>query len=175
MKRILALLIIGLTVSLAYSQEKFKVPNLTDAHKHHRLASQMCFVMIVGADYAKKQGDSMEAYAKHLGNLAKTSWKTEGGFDTFAKGTLYNWESLRHSTTPSMVIIKQSDDFIQFRTPSNLIKNWFKDGDLYEMSFEDVLNVLKIAHEIIADHLGVTYEQKIVDDNWIEVTIAKKG
>lgn len=158
----------------AFGQEKFSVPSMTDNQKQQRLFFMTNYVMILGADYAKKQGQSMEDYAKFMGEQAKLTWNKEGGFDAFVRGMLYNWESYRDASKPYLKILKQSDGFIQFTLPIP-IKDYFSNGNINDISFEDLMKMYEIVSQTIADHLGATYEQQLVKDgHWVEVTIKKK-
>ena len=174
MKHLAFILFMFILFKPIFGQEDFIVPSMTDTAKHQRVVYIMNYVMIAGADYAKQQGQSLEDYAKSLGDLAKTTWNKEGGFDAFVKGTLYNWESWRNSSNPSIKIIKQSEGFIQFTIPLEFNK-WFEDGNIHDISFMNLMEMYAIMHKTIADYLGVSYEQKLIEDgNWIEITIKKK-
>jgi hypothetical protein len=166
-----------LTVSAfypAFSQEIFTVPELTDAAKHQRSVFMANYCLMAGAAVLKQQGLSIEDYANNIGDLVKTTWNKDGGYDHFVRGTLYNWESFRNSVDAGITIIKQTDYMIQFTVPINY-KMWFEKGNIHEVSFDDLIMIYNVMHNKIAEYLGVEYEQKLLNDGTLaEITIAKK-
>lgn len=174
MKHLALILFVFLLIKPIFGQENFIVPSMTDTTKHQRVVFVMNYVMIASANYAKQQGQSIEDYAKSLGDLAKTTWNKEAGFDGFVKGTLYNWESWRVSYSPYIKIITQSEGYIQFKVPLEFNK-WFEDGNIHDLSFINLMEIYAIMHKTIAEYLGASYEQELIEDgNWIEITIKEK-
>jgi hypothetical protein len=168
-----AALLILFSAGLLGAQEKISVPQMTDIQKHQRCISMMNYMMIVGADYAKSQGKSVGDFAKYLGDQVKTTWDINSGFNGFIQGTLYNWESFRSATSPAIEILKQTDDYFQFKVPLEVKK--FMGDKMFNISFQELMQVYDIAFGIIAKHLGVTYQQNVLDNgNWLEITITNK-
>ena len=146
---------------------------MTDAQKHKRMYFIGNSALMVGANYAKSQGQTVEDFAKHFGELAKNTWNPDAGFKGFIRGTLYNWESWRISTSSTIQILKHTDNAFQFKVPI-AIKQMLGGKAYYDITFEELMSMYGIIHEIIAEHLGVKYEQKLIDDgNWLEITIKK--
>ena len=110
MKNLTIILFVFLLVRPVFGQVDFNVPSMTDAAKHERILSQTNYIVIASVSYAKQQGLSLEDYAEGVGNLAKTTWNKEAGFDGFVKGTLYNWESFRTSNSPYKKYQYKRDD-----------------------------------------------------------------
>jgi len=166
-------LIFIFSVSLLSAQEKITVPEMTDTQKQQRLNWLFNYTAIVGINYAKSQGKTVEEYAKYFGELTKTTWDPKSGFTGFAKGMLYNWESWRSSTSPQIQIMKQTNEEFQFKSPLDL-KKLLGDKTYHEVSFQELMTAYNIIFEIVAEYLGAKYEQKLIDgDKWIEITITK--
>ncbi len=166
-------LIFIFSVSLLSAQEKIIVPKVTDLQKQQRLVWLFNYNGMIGLNYAKSQGKTVEDYAKHFGELTKTTWDPNAGFDGFAKGMLYNWETWRLSTSPEIKITKQTNEIFQFKTPLE-IKKILNDKIYHDVTFEEIMTLYRIIFEVVAKHLGVNYEQKLIDDgNWMEITITK--
>ena len=173
MKNLALILFVFLLIKPAFGQENFIVPSMTDSVKHKRIVFMMSYTTIVGASYAIQQGQSIEDYAKYFGNLAKTTWNKEAGFDGFVKGTLYNWESGRVSYSPEIKIITQSEDYIKYKVPLHINK-YFKNGNMHDISITDLLEIYAVMYKTIAEYLGTSYEQVLIEDgNCIEITIKK--
>lgn len=173
MKKTILFLIAAIILVPLFAQEKIAVPKMTDVQKHQRVNFMFNYMFIMGADYAKSQGQTVEDFAKHMGELSKTTWDSTAGFKGFIKGTLYNWESWRSSTSPQIQIMKQTNEEFQFKTPLD-IKKILGDKTYHEVSFQELMTAYNIVFEIVAKHLGVKYEQKLIEDgNWLEITITK--
>ena len=166
-------LIFIFSINLISAQEKITIPEMTNTQKHKRVYFIANSVLMVGANYAKAQGKTVEDFARHYGELSKYTWNIKDGYDGFVKGTLYNWESWRPSTSPAIQILKQTDKSFQFKTPL-VIKQMLGGKPYYDITFEELIVMYKIIFEVIAEHLGVNYQQKLIDDgNWLEITITK--
>ena len=174
MKHLALILFVFLLIKPIFGQENFIVPSMTDTAKHQRVVFGMNYMLISAANYAKQQGQSLEDYAKSFGDLGKTTWNKVAGFDGFVKGTLYNWESWRYSSSPNAKIITQSEGFIKFKIPLEFNK-LFEDGNIHDISFINLMEYYAILHKTIAEYLGASYEQELIEDgNWIEITIKEK-
>ena len=166
-------LIFIFSVNLIGAQEKVTIPEMTDAQKHKRVYFILNYSLIVGASYAKTQGQTIEDFAKHFGEMSKTTWNPKAGFNGFIRGTVYNWESWRPSSCEAIVIQKQTDSIFQFKVPLE-IKKMLGDKSYHNISFLELMSMYEILHKVIAKHLDVSYEQKIIENgNWIEITITK--
>jgi hypothetical protein len=150
-----------------------EVPEISEIQKQKQLNFSMNYMMILGADYAKSKGMSIEDYAKYLGNTVKMTWDQNGGIFGFSMGVLYNWESCRSSTSPKIEILEKSDDYVVIKTPLD-IKEMIGDKGIQNISFNDLMSMYNIVFKIIAEYSGVKYEQKLIDDGkWMEITITK--
>ncbi len=155
------------------AQEKFSVPIVTDNQKLERMNFMTNVFIIIGADYAKSKGQSIEDYARYVGERVKTTWDINSGFSGFVNGSLYNLESIRSSTSPPIEFIKQTDNFVQFKAPLDM-KKMMGENKIFDISFKELVMVYEITFKIVAEHLGVKYQQKLIENGaWIEITITK--
>jgi hypothetical protein len=170
MKKLFLFTITVLFVTAIVAQEKFVVPEISDAQKHSRMIGQTNAIILNFINYAKSQGNSVEDLAKFTGDQFKTSWNKENGWEGFAKGCLNNWTIF----TPDnkLVILEQSETMIKFqsKTPYMWLKN---NGPQYNVSYDEYMTFLKISHTIIGEYLGADISFKEVEDGLI-LTIKKK-
>ncbi|MBU8893572.1 MAG: hypothetical protein KOO66_12405 [Bacteroidales bacterium] len=172
MKKLLFTLSFLLCLTFVFGQN-FTVPERTIEQKHNRVVWQTYGIIISEMSYAKSLGKTAEEVSIYTGNLFKTGWNQEGGFESFVKGVLFNFESFRLASEPAIEILQQSENQIIFKV-KNTSKSLFEKGDYYEVSYEEFNNWLLKVYQIIAEHMGAIYEQKEIEDDWIEITITKK-
>jgi hypothetical protein len=150
---------------------------MTDSQKHASAYYLMNYAIIITADFEKSNGRSIDDMAKHMGELFKTTWNPNESFNGFVKGVLKNWELFRTTSDPKMQIIKQTDEIFQFKTPlniNNLYLNEAYKNVCKNVSAKELLSIYETIFKTIADYLGYTYQQKLLDNgNWIELTITK--
>lgn len=170
MKKLIAITVIILFVTSIVAQEKFEVPEISDAQKHSRMIGQTNAFILNFINYAKSKGDSVEDLAKFTGDQFKNGWNKENGWEGFAKGCLYNWTII----TPNnkLVILEQSDTMIKFQSKAPYM--WLKNnGPQYNVSYDEYMTFLKINHKIIGEYLGADISFTEVEDGII-LTIKKK-
>jgi hypothetical protein len=173
-KLIYTALFLIFTAGLLGAQEKISVPQMTDIQKQQRLNWMGNYCIIVGANYAKAQGKSVEHYAKHFGEVAKTTWDPKKGFTGFINGTLNNWVSFCSSASPAIEITFQSDNKFVFKAPLD-IKNMMAPEGIHGVSFDELMTTYRIIFEEIGKYHNCLYAQKLVaEGNWIEITITNK-
>jgi len=172
MKKLLLTLSFVLCLTFVFGQS-FTVPERTIEQKHNRVVWQTYGIIISEMSYAKSLGKKSGEVSIYTGNLFKTSWNQEGGFESYVKGTLFNFESFRLTSDPAIEILQQSENQIVFKVKINY-KSLFEKGDYYEVSYEEFDNWLLNVYQIIGEHMGAIYEQKEIEDDWMEITITKK-
>ena len=150
----------------------FKVPERTAVQKHNRMVSFTYNGIIAGIAHTKKSGGTTSDYGKFCGDLYKTGWNRAGGFEGFVRGALFNFESLRRESDPPIEIIQQDNNSIQFKWKANYRGAL---GDtLYGVTFEDITEWNATTYAIIGEYLGATYEQEVMADDRLKITIKRK-
>ena len=170
MKKLFLITVTILFVTSIVAQEKFAVPEISDAQKHSRMVSQANGFILKLINYAKSQGNSVEDLAKFTGDQFKKSWKKENGWEGFAKGCLNNWTIIIPNN--KLVILEQSETMIKFQSKTPFV--WLKNnGPQYNVSHDEYMTFLKINHKIIGEYLGADISFKEAEDGLI-LTIKKK-
>ena len=171
MKKIVLIPLIVLFALTISAQEKFSLPELNDNQKQWRLVSQLNGMMLNQINYAKSIGKSVEDVATFAGNQFKLSWNKENGWEGYVKGCLGNWTIIRPDN--KLDILEQSDTMIRFKSkiPYARLKN---NGPRYNVSHEEYMSFLKIAHKIIGEYLGASTTFEDVDDGIINEGLFKK-
>ncbi len=172
MRKLLIITALVLFAGVAFGQEKFSVPDISPAQKHNLTNYQFMIMHAAGINFAKTQDISPYEYGKYLGSLFAPSWGKETGFDGFANGLIYNWETFKTDEDGPMVIVENDDGSVTVKYPVIAWKKYLPDGNLYA-SFEESMESIKGLGETIADYLGCTISQKI-DQESIYFTINKK-
>ena len=170
MKKLFLITVTFLFVTSIVAQEKFAVPEISDAQKHSRMVYQTNAIIINFINYAKSQGNSVEDVAKFTGDQFKKSWNKENGWEGFAKGCLNNWTIFIPDN--ELVILEQSETMIKFqsKTPYLWLKN---NGPQYNVSHDEYMTFLKINHKIIGEYLEADISFEEIEDGLI-LTIKKK-
>jgi hypothetical protein len=169
MKKLILISVTILFVTTIVAQEKFVVPEISDAQKHSRMIGQTNGVVLNFINYAKLQGTSVEDLAKFTGDQYKKSWNKENGWEGFARGCLNNWTIM----TPDnkLIILEQSESMIKFQSKIPYV--WLKNnGPLYNVSHDEFMTFLKINHKVIGEYLGADISFNEVEDGLI-LTIKK--
>ena len=170
MKKLILITVTILFVTSIVAQEKFAVPEISDAQKHSRMVGQANGIILNLISYAKSQGNSVEDVAKFTGNQFKTGWNKENGWEGFAKGCLYNWTIFIPDS--KVVILEQSETMLKFQSKTPYA--WFKNNQpQFNVSYDDYMTFIRISHTIIGEYLGA--DISFTDaENGLIVTIKKK-
>jgi len=170
MKKLFLITVTILFVTCIVAQEKFVVPEISDAQKHSRMVSQANAFILNLINYAKSQGNSVEDVAKFTGDQFKKGWNKENGWEGFAKGCLYNWTIF--IPNDKLIILEQSETMIKFqsKTPYMWLKN---NGPQFNVTYDEYMTFVKISHKIIGEYLGADISFSEVEDGII-LTIKKK-
>jgi len=162
---------LALVTSVIYAQD-FSVPERTFMQKHNRMTYLTYANIIPGISYAKSTGKTAKEYSSFVGDLFKTSWNRENGFSGLVNGILYNFESFRREQDPPMEILEQSDSKIVIKWKINY-KNMFEDGPVSNVTYDEFNQWFEIVNMKIVEYFDASYEQKVVEDDWLILTIAK--
>jgi len=170
MKKLILITVTILFVTSIAAQEKFVVPEISDAQKHSQMVNQANGFILNLISYAKSQGNSVEDVAKFTGDQFKTGWNKENGWEEFAKRCLNNWTIFVPDN--KLVILEQSETMIRFQSKTPYV--WLKNnGPHYNVSHDEYMTFIKITHKIIGEYLGADISFTDVEDGII-LTIKKK-
>jgi len=164
MKKLVSFLCICLFSLSTIAQEKFVVPTTTDLEKYQSSAWQWHGAYIILINYAKTLGKSAEEAGSSVGDIVKSSWSSDIGFEGFVKSMLYIWTI--YTPQGTVEIKEQTDNKIII-----IIKNFFapikESLSYYNVSNDEYLKFLNNYVVKIADHLGTKYTQTSTDDGII--------
>lgn len=145
----------------------FEVPTMTLEQKHDRAVALGDFNILAGIVIAKQNGMTLEQFAESFGDLAKTTWNPDAGFEGFVNGMLFNNESLVRNQDPALVILEQSDRKIVLKGKPGF-RDLFSDGPYMGMTYAEFVRCYEIGVGRIAAHLGASYELQPMDDGWLK-------
>lgn len=170
MKKLFLIFALFLFVTSLAAQEKFVVPEISDAKKYARMLGEVNGLVLNSISYAKSQGNSVEDLAKFTGENYKKSWNKERGWEGFARGIINSWVLIVPNN--KIVILEQSVTMVKFKskTPFARLKN---NGPRNNVSHLEYMTFLKTNQKIIGNHMGATISFKDVEDGII-LTIKKK-
>ena len=171
MKKLFISFSLALVTTVIYAQD-FSVPERTFIQKHNRAMYLTYANIIPGISYAKSIGTTAKEYSAFVGDLFKTSWNRENGFSGLVNGVLFNFESFRLDQDPPLEILEQSDSKIVFKWKINY-KNMFDDGSVNNVSYDEFNQWFEIVNMKIVEYFDASYEQKVTEDDWLILTIAK--
>lgn len=164
---------IGLVFILnAFGQDKFNVPERTPEQKHQRTLSQFWTFYAAGINFAKSQNISPYEYGTYVGKLFALSWNKENGFEGFVNGMIFNWENFRTDADGEIIIKEKDDGTVIVKYPLAAWKKFLPEGNPYA-SFQESLECLKGVIEPIAEYMGCSCTQEVVEE-LIIYTITKK-
>lgn len=121
-------------------------------------------------NYAKSLGKTAEDVGSFTGEMFKTRWNKDLGYNGFASGTISNWGSVVPSD--AVKILEQDDNHVIF-TVNKFIPALKSTGQLYNVTYDDYLTFYRKVFEKFADHMGSTYKQENTKDG-VLITIKKK-
>lgn len=145
-------------------------PNIPVADRYLNMVGQTNSFIINSINYAKSIGKTVEDIAIFSGDQFKTSWNKAYGYGGFVNGVKYNWVCFLPNS--ELKILEQDDNHIKFS-----IKDVFpylkNNGPLYNVTYDEYMTFIKIAHEKIAEYMGAEYAQTVANEE-VTVTIKKK-
>ena len=71
-----------------------------------------------------------------------------------------------------MEILEQSDSKIVIKWKINY-KNMFEDGPVSNVTYDEFNQWFEIVNMKIVEYFDASYEQKVVEDDWLILTISK--
>jgi hypothetical protein len=172
MKKYLSLIILMVLSLNLFAQEKYPIPVRTSDQKHSRAVSQVWVFIAAGINLSKAQGITPYDYGKSLGKMFAPSWGAGNNFDSYVKGVVFNYESLRNVTDSPIRVIENSDGSVSILQNEKAWHKYLPDGNPYA-SFNEVFECMKGANEPIADHMGATFRMEL-KDTLIVTTLKRK-
>lgn len=172
MKKIILLAVfIPLTISV-FSQEIFKVPELTVGEKHSKMVFMFWANLVPGVKFAKDHNVSPYEYGAYYGNLFASNRNTETGFKGYAWSILHNWHLFVRESDEKIVIERESDSLLIFKVPSKIMLDLFGNEGFVGVSAEEMLEMMNGSHAQISGSYGCT-SKMVLDGQWIVVTVRK--
>lgn len=161
--------IVAIFFSLAISaQTVFSIPELNDS-QNLTMATALCYNnIIMGINFAKSQGKTVEEYAKYCGDQIEVAYDKEMGFEKFVNDHIYSFVAI----AGNVVILSQSENRIVFRI-SQVYTALETQGPFWNVSYAEMMKWLEVVYIQISDYLGLSYGMKITDEG-VEITIGKK-
>lgn len=161
---ILAVLFAGATSA----QTTFSVPERTPEQQYKRAVSIMHYQMVCAINYGKAMNQSVAETGKYFGNLYKTTWNAEGGFNDLVKWTIFNLNDF----SGKVEIISQSTDKVVIKV-TNLNEAFKNQQEIYGVTFKEYVEFYQSSHNPIAEMMKSKILFKIIPENNLEVTFKK--
>lgn len=163
------LLFVAILMAWATSaQTSFSVPERSPDQQYPRLAYLINYNIIVTINYAKSQGQTVEEFGNYCGNLYKTTWPKEGGFETFVTGNLLNLTDI----SEKVEIVNQNDKKVTLKVVG-FFPNLRDNKTIYNVTYDEFLRFFKASHDPIAEYMGCAVSFQILDEG-IEVVMESK-
>ncbi len=166
MKKMLSVLFSLVLIGTVIGQEKYAVPEVPIEKKLSRTYFQFWGVFAVGIEFAKTHGVSPYEYGKYMGKVFAPSWNQDGGFESYVKGSIYNWENSRTDEDKPMTITENEDGSVSIFYPIQVIKKYFS-GEKSYTSFEEIMSCMEGVNEVIADYMGVEVKIEVTEEDII--------
>lgn len=172
MKKFLSLIILTVLSLNMVAQEKYPVPVLKSDQKHARAMGQLWVFIAAGINMAKAQGITPYEYGRSLGKMFAPSWGEGNNFDAYVKGTIFNYESMRHVSDSHVRVIESSEGSVSVMVNEKVWHKYLPEGNPYA-SFSEVMECMNGINEPIADHMGATCKMEL-RDTLIITTLKRK-
>ncbi|MEN8123330.1 MAG: nuclear transport factor 2 family protein [Bacteroidota bacterium] len=131
-------------------------------------AKNLCYNNIIaGIAFAKSQGLSVEDYAKWQGELWKTVWDKEVGFNGLVDFAISSWTALSGqieilNQSENNLVIKVSDIYPELKTSEGLLN----------VTYDELMTWTEEMMIPISEYLGCSFSLLIKDDG-VEIIINK--
>lgn len=145
-------------------------PNVPVADRYLNMVGQINSFIINSISYAKSIGKTVEDIANFTGDQFKTGWNKAYGYNGFVNGVKYNWVCF--VPNGELKILEQDDNHIKFNV-KDIFPYLKNNSPLYNVTYDEYLTFINIAHGKIAEYMGAEYTQKVANEE-ITVTIKKK-
>ena len=149
---------------------KFEVPQVTPEQKIEVLYNHVIAYCNTGISFAKTKGTTPKEYGKYIGEQFKPFWNPEDGFSVFANGLMFMLAGMHPDN--DMQIIDQSEKMIRFKMKN--VDFAFQQGPAFGTTYEELLECSEGILTTIAEHMNISFTQKITDKVWYEVTLKAK-
>lgn len=158
------------SITVLYAQQPITIPEVTPEQEKEILYNHVVAYFATGITFAKTQGVSAEEYGKYIGNQFKPFWSPDAGLEAFATQMMFILKGVNPYS--EMKIVEQNDQMIRFGM-SNL-DMVFQNGPAYGITYKEFLTASEGVISTLAEYLKVSFEQKVTDDGWYEVTMKSK-
>ena len=148
------------------AQNQFIGPEVTAEQKQEILYNHVIAYNLAGIRFAKSQGVAPQQYGEYIGDLFKPFWNPAEGFPAFANGMLYILTGLHPDN--EIQIIRQNDKMLEFKLKN--VDSAFKQGPVYNITFEEFLACSYGTISILAEHMSVEFSHKM-KEGWYVVKL----
>ena len=169
MKTSIALIVFAFSIGIISAQEKFAVPQLTDDQKIEVLYSHMVAYAATGISYAKSQGASAKDYGEFIGRKFTGYWNPEDGFGMLVNRIMFILAGLHPDN--QMQIVDQDEIGITFKMKN--VDLAFKNGPMFDITFQDFLDCSEGILSVIAKYMKSTFSHEMTEDGWYIVHLKK--
>lgn len=125
--------------------------------------------LINSINFAKSSGESVESFAAFTGNQFKMGWPQNMELRFFVFNVNNNWSSIVRPENRKVLEMDENHAVLQF---TNLLPD-LKNAPMFNVTYDDYLNFVRIVFEKIADHIGMIYTQENIPDG-VKISILKK-
>lgn len=170
MKSLAFLFIACLLSGLLTAQEKFSIPQLTDAQKSEVLYSHVFGYSLTGISFAKSQGVTPKDYGKFVGKQFTAFWDPAGGYPVFVNRMMFILAGMHPNN--QMEIVEHDENSITFKLKN--VDLSFQNGPMFGVSYDEFLECADGIISEIAGLMKCKFSHKMTDDGWYVVYISKK-
>lgn len=170
MKNISLLIGFLLITNLAVGQEKFLVPEVTQAQKLEILYNHAISYFVTGISFAKTQGITPSEYGKYIGKEFIPYWDKNLGFDAYVNKMIYLFNGF-HSNN-EMQIINMGNDYVKIRLKN--VDLPFKQGPMLGVTYDEFLECSYGILSQISEYMNVKFSHNISDQIWYEANFEAK-
>lgn len=154
------------------AQDKYPIPVRTGDQKHSRMVYQYWSLTAGGINFAITHGVTPYDYGKYMGSLFAPSWGAGNDFEAYIKGMIGNFESMRLTSDPALVVKEDKNGSVSIFTNDKIIHRYFPEGKGY-VTYNEFIEYFKGISEPIADYMGAKMLIEIKDTLFV-YTMRKK-
>lgn len=170
MKKTITLTIAILFTMSLMAQTKFTVPDRNAEQQYIRAAALMHYQTVCAISYGKSMNKNVAEIGKYFGELYKTTWNADAGFDDFVKWTIFNLNDF----SEKVEIVNQSADKVVLKV-TNLNNDFKNQKEIYGVTFTEYVEFYQSSHNLIAEMMKSKILFKILQENNLEITFTKKS
>lgn len=169
MKKLFTLVIAILFVNGLIAQTNFTVPERNAEQQYKRAVSMMHYQTTCAISHGKAMNKSVAETGKYFGDLYKSTWNAEGGFNDLVKWTIFNLNDF----SEKVEILSQSPEKVVVKV-TNLNPAFKDQTEIYGVTFKEYVEFFQSSHNQIAEMMNGKILFKILTENNLEVTFTKK-